>query len=233
MAVPRATLEEAAAIAEADPDAFVKSRGEILRNFIKRMPVEDASAVSRPAATEASRAAVAYLDKLGVGVSTQALRDAARDGTAEIVKALLDAGVAPDTGVQKLEETPLYFATFIACGNQEEETDWVVDTVRHLVAAGARLDLRDDNQNSVLMLAARNCGKRTIGVLVDAGAKVGDRNGSGLTALGFALLYGKLDAAEALVAKGARLTKQERAMVEPSATDPRAKALIRKATGGR
>ena len=41
MGCSRAILEQAAAIAEADPDSFVQSRGEILRNYIKSMPVED------------------------------------------------------------------------------------------------------------------------------------------------------------------------------------------------
>jgi hypothetical protein len=71
MAVPRAVLEQAAAIAEADPNDFVKSRGEILRNYIRGLPAEDAAATARPVETAAAKAAVAYLDKLGVGVSTE------------------------------------------------------------------------------------------------------------------------------------------------------------------
>ena len=41
MGCSRAILEQAAAIAEADPDSYVQSRGEILRNYIKSMPVEN------------------------------------------------------------------------------------------------------------------------------------------------------------------------------------------------
>jgi hypothetical protein len=232
MSVPRAVLVEAADIAEADPDAFVRSRGEILRNLIRSMPEEDERAAARPVATEASRKAIAYLDQLGVGVSTQALRDAARDGNAEIVKALLDAGVAPDTGARRLEDTPLYLATRIGCSSQQGEADWVVETVRHLVAAGANVNMLDDNKNTALMFAADECGKKTVAVLLEAGAKIDARNGSGLTALGFALLYDKLDAADLLVAKGARLTKAERAMLEPSLNDARARAILKKAGAG-
>jgi hypothetical protein len=230
LGAPRSVLEEAAKIAEKDPDEAVRARAEIMRNYMKGMPVENQNAISRPVATESSKAAIAYLDKLGVGVSTDALRDAARDGTPEVVKALLDAGVAPDTGVTKLDDTPLYKAVDSACGSQSEETEWVVATIRHLVKAGATLTLKDDNSNTVLMTAARNCGRQTVALLLDAGAKIGDRNGSGLTALGFALLYGKLDAADVLVARGAKLTKAERAMVEPSVKDAKGKALIKKAS---
>jgi hypothetical protein len=229
MDVPRSVLEEAAAIAEADPDPFVKSRGEILRNFIASLPKEDETATHRPVESAAAKAAIAKLDELGVGVSTDSLRTAARDGNAEIVEALLAAGVAPDTGVSDLHETPLYMATFIGCSTQGEETDWLVDTVRHLVKAGADLSIQDDSHNTVLISAAQMCGPRIIDVLVDGGAKVDARNGSGLTPLGIALVMKKLDNAEALVKRGARLTPQERAMVEPGTTDARAKALIKKA----
>ena len=58
------------------------------------------------------------------------------------------------------------------------------------------------------------------------------RGGDGVTPLGIALVMKKLDNAEALVKKGAKLTREERAMVEPGATDARAKALIKKASGG-
>ena len=230
MAVPRAVLEQAAAIAEADPNDFVKSRGEILRNWIKSLPAEDESTTQRPVETANAKAALAYLDKLGVSVSTQALRDAARDGNPEIVKALLDAGVAPDTGVKNLDDTPLYLATRIGCSNQKGETDWLVDTVRHLVTAGADVTIEDDNHNTALLFAAEECGPRIIGLLVEGGAKVNARNGSGLTPLGFAFMGNHLDNAEILIAKGARLTADERNMVKSFATSPRARGLLDKAS---
>jgi hypothetical protein len=230
MAVPRAVLEEAAAIAEADPNDFVKSRGEILRNWIKSLPAEDESATQRPVETASAKAALAYLDKLGVGVSTEALREAARDGNPELVKALLDAGVAPDTGVKNLDDTPLYLATRIGCSNQDGETDWLVDTVRHLVAAGADLAIEDDNHNTALLFAADECGPRILTILLDAGAKPNARNGSGLTPLGFAFMGNHLDNAEVLIAKGARLTADERNMIKSFATSPRARALLDKAS---
>ena len=230
MAVPRAVLEQAATIAEADPNEFVKSRGEILRNYIKGLPAENESATTRPVETASAKAAIAYLDKLGVGVSTEALREAARDGNAEIVKALLDAGVAPDTGVRNLDDTPMYLATRIGCSNQKGETDWLVDTVRHLVEAGADLAIEDDNHNTALLFAADECGPRIVTLLAEGGAKVNARNGSGLTPLGFAFMGNHLDNAEVLIAKGARLTAEERNMVKSFATSPRARALLDKAS---
>ena len=41
MGASRSVLEQATTIAEQDPDDFVRSRGEILRNYIKTMPAGD------------------------------------------------------------------------------------------------------------------------------------------------------------------------------------------------
>jgi hypothetical protein len=230
MGVSRAILEQAAAIAEADPNAFVQSRGEILRNYIQSMPAEDTASATRAVDPGKRKAAVAYLDKRSIAVSTEALRAAARRADPETVKALLDAGIAPDTGAADASQTPLYFATAQACHNQGAETDWLVETVRLLIAAGADVARLDDNKNSPLMHAAQYCGPKVVALLVDSGAKVDARNGSGVTPLAMALIMGNFDAAEALVAKGARIGKDDQMMVS-GVTDARGKALIQKASG--
>jgi hypothetical protein len=232
MGVSRAILEQAAAIAEADPDAFVRSRGEILRNYIQSLPAEDAASATRAVDPAARQAGIAYLDKRNIAVSTQSLRDAARRADPESVKALLDAGIAPDTGAADAAQTPLYIALAQACHSQGAETDWLVETVRLLIAAGADVSRLDDNRNPPLMHAAQYCGPKVVALLVDGGASVTARNGSGVTPLAMALIMGNFDAAEALVAKGARIGKDDEMMVS-GVTDPRGKALIQKATAGR
>ena len=230
MNVPRSVLEQAAALAEADPDSYVQSRGEILRGYISSLPAEDAAAATRATDPAAKAKAIAYLDERGITVSTDALRDAARRADPESVKALLDAGIAPDTGAATLDETPIYFATAIACHSQGADTDWLVETVKILVAAGADLSRLDDNRNTVLVSAAQYCGPRVIAALVEGGAKVGVRNGGGVSPLILALIVSNFDAAEALVAKGARLGKDDMVMVS-GVTDERGKAIVRKASG--
>ena len=108
--------------------------------------------------------------------------------------------------------------------------DWLVETVQLLVAAGADVDRLDDNANSPLMQAAHWCpGARLVGLLADAGADLRHKNGSGLSAFGLALLGGKLDAAEVLVAKGARIGAEEKAMLDASVTDARGRQLVARA----
>jgi hypothetical protein len=229
MGVPRAILEQAAAIAEADPNAFVQSRGEILRGYIESLPVEDPASAIRAVDPGKRSAAIAYLDKRSIAVSTESLRAAARRADPESVKALLDAGIAPDTGAAQASQTPLYFALAQACHSQGADTDWLVETVRLLIAAGADVMRLDENRNTPLMHAAHYCGPKVVALLVEGGAKVDVRNGSGVTPLALALIVGNFDAAEALVAKGARIGKDDQTMVS-GVTDPRGQALIRKAS---
>lgn len=230
MNVSRSVLEQAASLAEASPDSYVQSRGEILRNYISSMPPEAASTAIRPADAGKELAGVAYLDKRGITVSTQALRDAALRADPEAVKALLEAGVPVDTGVTDLNQTPIYFAVGQGCNSQGEETDWLIQTIQLLIRGGADLARVDDNRNTVLMSAAQYCGARTINALVAGGAKVDVRNGSGITPLVMALIMSRFDAAEALVSHGARIASKDSMMVS-GVKDARGKAIIAKAMG--
>jgi hypothetical protein len=231
MNVSRSVLEQAAAIAEADKDSYVQSRGEILRNYIGSMPAEDTATASRAVDPAKKSTGTAYLDKRGITISADSLREAAGRADADAVKALLDAGVAPDAGAKDGNQTPLYFATAQACHSQGSETDWLVQTVSLLVTAGADVSRTDDNQNTAIMHAAQYCGPKVIAALVAGGAKVDVRNGSGVSPLQMALIMSNFDAAEALVAKGARLGKNDMTMVS-GVTDPRGKAIIQKAKSG-
>jgi len=177
----------------------------------------------------AKAAAIAYLEERGLAASPEALRDAARRADPEAVKALLAAGIAPEAGATDATQTPLYAVLAQGCHLQGAESDWLVETVELLLAAGADVNRLDDNRNPPLIHAAHYCGPRVAALLVDAGAQVDARNGSGITPLALALVMGNFDAAEALVTKGARLGKEDATMVS-GVTDPRGKALIAKAT---
>ena len=228
MGASRAVLDQAATIAEKDKDAFVKSRGEILRNFMKSMPAEGAAAeVKSGGAGEA--AAIAALKKKGLGVSADQLRRSSLEGNAADVQALLDAGVSANTGAA-LGETPLYYAVFSGCGAKQGETDGLVSTVGILLKGGADVKRKDDNGNTILMSAAQMCGGKIVSSLLAAGADANVTNGSGITPLGMSFMMHKADAAEALVNAGARLNAQQAQMVTAMVTDPKEKALLARAT---
>jgi Ankyrin repeats (3 copies) len=229
MGASRATLERAAAIAEADPDSYVQSRGEILRNYIKSMPAAATVSSIRPTDAAREQNGLAYLKAHGLGASPDQLRTSAQQGDVAAVKALLAAGVDVNGG-GKLETSPLYSLAFSGC-SAGGENDTLVETLQALIAGGANVTLTGDNGNTALISAAQMCGPRIVATLVAAGAPVNAHNGSGMTALSMALLMQKLDAAEVLVRKGARLNAQQAAMLQGAATNPRAKELIRKASG--
>jgi len=228
MGASRAVLEQAAAIAERDRDDYVRSRGEILRNFIKSMPAGGAAADVKAGGGDREKTAIAALKKKRLGVSADQLRRSSLEGNAADVQALLDAGVDVNSGAS-LSETPLYYAVFSGCGAKKGETEALVNTVTVLVTAGADLKRKDDNGNTILSSAAQMCGPKIVGILITAGADVNAASTSGLTPLSMALLMHRPEAAEVLVARGARLNASQVQMVSTSVTDPREKAILKRA----
>jgi hypothetical protein len=230
MGASRAVLEQAASIAERDRDDYVRSRGEILRNFIKSMPAGGATAEVKGGGGEREKRAVASLKSRKLGVSADQLRRSALEGNAVDVQALLDAGVDVNSG-SGLADSPIYFAVFSGCGAKGGETEGIVKTVDALIGAGADLKRRDDNGNNILMSAAQMCGTGVVTHLIGAGAEVTATNKSGMNPLAMALLMHHPDAAEVLVAKGARLSANQVQMLSASASDARSKAIIKRASG--
>ena len=228
MGASRAVLEQAARIAENDRDDFVRSRGEILRNFMKSMPAAGAAADVKSPGGAGEKAAYAELKKRSIGASADQLRRSALQGNAAEVKLLLDAGVGVNSGT-KLGDTPLYFAVYSGCGAKRGETESLVATVDVLVTAGADLKRRDDNGNTILTSAAQMCGPKIVGRLIAGGADVNAASNTNITPLGMALLMHRPDSAEVLVAKGARLTPAQVQMLSAAVTDPREKAIVQRA----
>ena len=228
MGASRAVLGQAASVAERDRDDFVRSRGEILRNFMKSMPAGGAAAEVTAGGGEREKTAIAALKKRGLGVSADQLRRSSLDGNASDVQSLLDAGVSANSGAG-LSDSPLYFAVFSGCGAKSGETDGLVNTVAALLAGGADLKRKDDNGNTILMSAAQMCGPKIVGSLIAAGADVNLASSSGMTPLSMALLMHHPDAAEVLVAKGARLSASQVQMLSASVTDPREKSILQRA----
>jgi len=232
MGASRAVLDEAATIAERDRDDYVRSRGEILRNFMKSMPAAGAAADVKAgggaAGAEREKRANAALKARGIGISADQLRRSSMQGIAGDVQLLIDAGVNVNSG-SGLNDSAIYFAVFSGCGAKQGETDALVATVAVLIAAGADVKRKDDNGNTVLMSAAQMCGPRIVTQLITAGADVNVTNGGGLNPLAMALMMRHPDAADALAQRGARLSPAQVQMLTSAATDARSQAIIKRA----
>jgi ankyrin repeat protein len=221
----RETLEQVTAMALKDSDDYVKSRGEILQNYIASMPAAAPMTKIAPKDAQSEKDALEYLRIREIGASVDSLHRAAFEANYEDVKALLNAGVAVDGDGGN--DTPL-LAAMTAC-SKEGETDLIVDVVDLLVSRGADVKRKDDNKNTPLITAAQYCGAKVVNRLVAAGADINAVNGSTMTPLTIALVMGRFDAADALVAKGARLTAGQVEMINASVSDPRGKAIAAKA----
>lgn len=226
MGASREALKHVAEMALKDSDSYVQSRGEILENYIKSMPATPVASI-HPRNEANEQEAIAFLKSRDLGVSADQLKRSAMEGKADEVAALLNAGVdvnAGEPGNNALN------SAMLGCASGGGENDAIVNTVIKLLDAGADLKQVDDNKNTPLITAAQYCGPRVVRALVSHGAAVNVTNGSGTTPLMIAFFMNHLDAAEALVAKGAKLTAQQAKVVSASATSAKAKAIIAKAT---
>ena len=98
-------------MAEKDPDSFVQSRGEILRNYMKSLPAESPVGDLKPVDEKKEKQALAALKKKGLGASTEQLRISSLQGKPDEVRALLDAGAKVNGGATP-HDSPLVAAVF-------------------------------------------------------------------------------------------------------------------------
>jgi len=225
LGAPKATLQKVTDIALKDSNSYVKSRGEILENYIQSMPEESKVGNIKAVDPAKEQDAIAFLKEHDLGVSLDQLKRSAMDGAPDEVAALLAAGVDAKAGAN--DETALDSA-ILGCSSNGE-TPGNVKVVKLLLDAGADAKQISDNNNTTLIRAAQYCGAGVINELLDAGANLNMSNGSGVTPLQVAFMDKHLDAAEALIARGARMTQKQADMISAFTKEPPAKALLVKA----
>jgi Ankyrin repeats (3 copies) len=228
MGASRAVLQRVADMALKDPDSFVQSRGEILRNFIGSMPAEEEKNI-RPKNAATEQEAIAFLKERNLGVSLDQLRLSSIEAHPDEVTALIGAGVDPNSG--PAEDSPLSRAISGCAAGRGDES--VVKTIDALAAGGADMKKSNSSNTSPLFSAAQSCGPKVVLELIKLGASVNVANDSGLNPLSMALITSNLDTAEALVSKGAKLNANQVQMVSGTATSARAKAIVAKAKGAK
>jgi ankyrin repeat protein len=142
---------------------------------------------------------------------------------------LLDAGldVNSKTGTWT---SPLAAAATLRCSTPGESLAGNLAVMDLLIERGADPDAFDTLNNSILMSAVQQCPLPIVQKLLDAKAQAGPVNKQDFTPLEMALVMGKIDIAELLVARGARRdpAKLDRLFAE-TPEDPRLRALLAKA----
>ena len=160
--------------------------------------------IEEPALTPkiTQQAAQAELQRRGIsaGEYDRKLHDAAKDGDAELVKLLIDAG----TDVNKAnanEWTPL--CTAAANGR--------TDCVKLLINAGADVNKADEDSETPLFTAAANGHAECMKLLIAAGADVNKVDKEGWTPLCMAAWKGRTECVKLLINAGADVNKADKA----------------------
>jgi hypothetical protein len=154
------------------------------------------------------------------------------EADAEAIRAYLDGGMparhvfAGDNG-----RSPLMILFFgrQACAKGAEGRELAA----LLIQRGADVNAVDEKKNTALMFAADQCDRETIRLLLKAGAQRDAKNWSGLTALQMGIVSGN-PGLEELIAAGSRLDPATaKAYADAYKSNPKALALIQKATAPR
>jgi len=183
---------------------------------------------ARPA-TSASPVAAGASRRPTSAQEADLLVNAAMRGDSGSVRTLLARGVDPNVR-GSIGKTPLRAATSLGCMMQPSEAD-VLAVVDALIAAGANVNEVDDFGLGVLLMAAQKCKAAAVRRLLEAGADHEQRSPQGFSPLSMALIVKNYDAAEALVAHGARLSKESMAKIFPEPPpEPAVAALVKRAT---
>jgi len=152
------------------------------------------------------------------------------NGDVETVEALLSAGVDVNdmTGMPK----PVLRLAASSCAGKRLETETILTMMEVLLAHGAKVSEPAPSELSALMVAAQQCPAPVVRRLLRAGADMNFKTSLGISPLSMAFIVGNLDAAEALIEAGARLSPEAAAKIlEGKKDDARAVALVNKARG--
>jgi len=141
--------------------------------------------------------AKAFVDAKAIGGETP-LYYACEKGSAEIVETLCQAGADVDAEEDDLGETPL----MKACRHEDSDREEIVGI---LIAKGAKVNLKDKDNETALHNAADNGSANSIVMLLDKGAHIEARTNWNDTPLHYACYKDRLDAVKVLVQRGANI----------------------------
>lgn len=177
---------------------------------------------------------LAVLRQRGAQLNESTFQRALMAVDAELVSALLDAGMSASHSFAEVNaRQPLHLLFFFpaACSSAVRPTPAATHAVLDLLLErGADPNGQDEAGNTPLMFAADKCDAAVMGKLLKAGAKHDARNAMGMAALEMAIWSGN-DGLQALIDAGARLEpNRAAAYAEAYKNNPQALELIRRAT---
>lgn len=141
-------------------------------------PVEDSMSWLTP---KTENEAVSELLAIGVEFSDESCLDAISRSRIDVVKLCLKAGFNPNAA--SMGEATAFDSAVSKIANGDEQN---LETIKVLLAAGAKVDSTTGGALTPLMQAAVYCKKGYAEVFINAGANVNFKNAQGLTPIGLA-----------------------------------------------
>ena len=149
------------------------------------------------------------------------------NGRVDDLRAMLAVGVNPNEKTS-LPQSPIKLAAMSCAGGRVPVEDIV--TMIHVLARGGATVNPANPDASPMITAAQQCPAPVIKALLDVGGDKAARTTQGYTPLSMAFIVRNYDAAKALMAAGATLSKEAANKLSDPDTDAQAKALIKQAT---
>lgn len=140
------------------------------------------------------------LGAMGYEFTVEGFRSAVLDFKVDAVKLFLKGGMSPDTRDSEGAYVLSLATTFCA----SKDADAGAEIVRTLVAAGAKVNVKDDNNATPVLNAVSGCPLVAIEALIKAGADVNAKAKGGATPLMMAEAMNRPDVAAALRKAGAK-----------------------------
>jgi hypothetical protein len=186
------------------------SKARSLKDWKESRPDGHSSAgVAKPLDKESEQAALKYLQAQNIGVSYDSLIRAIGEGDLVTVDALLVAGVS--VGADSAQRADYAVVSGLSAARDPVHPvakERIIKTLDILVKYGLNLGYADQYGNKIMMSAAQFCSVPVVVHLADLGAEINPVNKQNTTPLDFAFIRGNWASAEALIDRGARMTKQ-------------------------
>ncbi|WP_448950866.1 hypothetical protein [Labrys neptuniae] len=201
------------------------------RLFPSRKEMDRDIGVVAPDSRDEEAAGLKVLRARKLGVSYDALQEAVTTADLELTHALLRAGLRVDMVNIEATYRVVWPSLRSACADTTIPPDRINGMIDLLVGRNYPIAYTDSFGDSLLFMAASDCPGAVVGHIADLGVVVDAPDRKGVTPLEMALQSDRFDAADALMERGARLSRTagKRVLFQPR-QDARRADYVKRAT---
>jgi hypothetical protein len=231
----KAQLEQAIQIAQTDTSKnkdFIISRGKLLQSYLDGLLNKGITQVEISITGDRTkeREAIAFLRTRGHNPTYDQLLSSISEFEPLEVTALFDANTYSAQHRKSDGGFELWTSLTSGCARHLSAISQAPTLINIITTQGLDINIRDDLNNSPLLLAVQYCPLTVIRAMVEKGAKVNVFNAQEVSELTMALVVNKWDVATFLIDSGSRLSKKsiDEVFLE-SPEEPAKLAILKKA----